>query len=214
MQKALRPRISRFRLPKGGLVRVAVWQVAPRCGFVGRYAFRAGRGTNLLRLPRRIGKHRLHAGTYHFVGASRGDQVLDTRFRVVRTKHRLLVRHGHLADVCLSVQVARAAGFPFVSSGGAPPTPAPRSAPPVKKTQPGFLPPVLHDLNPANASPLVRAFFFALLACAITLLGAASLPERTSDAWVGGTFVTQHRPELTVTGLTLIVAAALLMGLL
>lgn len=217
---AVRPRISRFRLAKSGLVGVSAWELAPRCRFVGRYVFPAGRGVGVLRLPRRIGKHRLGAGTYRFVGSSRGATVLDLRFRLVRRQHGLRVRRHHLTDVCAVATVftatERAAGWPLLSGGGGSPAPVAASRPSAAARshggQPGFLPPVLHALNPANASPLVRAIFFALLGCAIMLLGTASLPERATVAAAGG-FVTQHRPALTIAGFVLLAAAALLLGL-
>jgi hypothetical protein len=212
-----RPRITHFRLAEGGLVRVAAWQLAPHCRFVGLFTLRARRGANLLRLPRRIDGHRLRVGTYHFVGTSRGTPVLDVRFRLVRGKQQLRVRRNHLVDACSAVvpftTTALAAGLPF-AAGGSPPPPAasPSTAGhSIEKSEPGFLPPVLHDLNPANASPLVRAIVFALLGGAIALLAAASLTGRAGAAAAGGVFLARHRMPITLGGFALLVVAALLM---
>jgi hypothetical protein len=206
-------------------VRVGAWQLAPRCRFLGRFVLRAGRGTNLLVVPRRIGTHRLRAGTYHFVGLSHGTQVLDVSFRLVRRKQHLRLRRHHLVDVCTAATALEAtaqtfgAGLPFAIGG--PPSALPASTPTavgpttthVVHRHAPFLPPLLRDLNPADASPFVRAVFFALLGCAILFLAAATLPEQAAAA-AGGPFVTRHRAHITMGGLALLAAAAFLLGFL
>ncbi len=213
----LRPRIARFRLAHAGRVRVTVWQLAPRCRFVGRFVLRADRGANVLRLPRRISKHRLGVGTYRFVGVSRGTKVLDTRFGLLRAKERLLIRrHGLVVDACAAAAIFGGSAQGPVEPFASPvqprllPPPRPTSAPANRNFVPSFLPPVLRALNPATASPLVRAILFALLGCAIALLAAATLPERVVAAAPGSPFVARHRATVTLGGFTLLVAAALL----
>lgn len=186
--------MKRFRLTHARILRVAVWQQAPRCLLLGRYVVRADRGANVLRLPRRVGKHAVVAGTYRFVATSRGATVLDVRVRVVRTKRALLVRRTDLVDRCPAPATMTAAVTPFA----APATPPP--APPAHATPKGhgnpFLPPVIRNLNPAK-SALARAILFALLGCAIALFTAASV-------------VSKKRAAITVTGVVLLVAAAFL----
>ena len=220
-----RPKIARFHVAHPGHVRIAVWQLAPRCRFVGHFGLHVGSGSNLLRLPRRIGGHRLGVGTYRFVGMSRGRKVLDARFGLVRTKEqRLRVRrHDLVVDACAAGAIfgpgtQGTVGLftvPGVTPPGQPrplPQPEPTKSPSASRDfVPAFLPPVLHALNPANASPLARAIFFALLGCAIALLAAGSLPGRAMAAAPGIAFVTRHRMTVTLGGFALLVAAAVLM---
>jgi hypothetical protein len=198
-----------------------VWELAPHCRFLGSYGLQADRGGNLLRLPRRIGKHRLRLGSYHLVAASHGATVLDVHFRVFREKKRLRVQRHGLGDACLASALFpksfQAFGLPVLGAGP-PPTvqatpPGEAPTPSIEKIAP-FLPPVLGALNPASASPLARAIFFALLACAIALLATASLPERLAPAGAAGLFVTRHRVTITIGGFALFFTAVLLMRLL
>lgn len=193
-------------------MRVIAWQQAPRCRFVGHYFVRAGRGSNVLRFPRRIGKHTVQAGTYHVLGVSGDAEVLDVRVRLVRVKKRLLVRHDGLADVCVATTSFVSNTGPTVGAPSPLAThpPAEAGPPSVRSSTPrSFLPPVIRDLNPANASPLVRAILFALLAGAIAILATSSLPERAIAAVPGGTLVSRHRAAVTLGGLALLAAAAL-----
>ena len=205
-----RPTIVRFRLVRGGVVRVSAWQLAPRCSFVGHYRVGFVRGPNALRLPRRIGLHRLDAGTYHFVGVSRGIQVLNVRIRLFRANKRVRIAHDDLADVCPALTTLSAT-VPPTAGPRSPAAPAHRraAAPSARPSASPFLPPLIRGLNPANASPLVQAIIFGLLGCAIALLAAASLPARVADAATGGIVIARHRAAITLTGFAMILAAAL-----
>ncbi len=204
-----RPTIVRFRLVRAGVVRVSAWQLAPRCSFMGHYRVGVVRGPNALRLPRRIGLHRLVAGTYHFVGVSRGIQVLNVRIRLFRANKRLRVAHDDLADVCPALTTLSATVPPTAG----PPSPAVpdhrAAAPSARPSASPFLPPLIRGLNPANASPLVQAIIFGLLACAIALLATASLPTRVAGAATGGIVIARHRAAITLTGFAMILVAAL-----
>lgn len=198
-------------------MRVSVWELAPRCRFVGSYALRAGRGANTLHVPRRIGRHRLRAGAYHFVGVAAGSKLLDVRFRLLRKKRLFRVQRRNLADVCapttLFGSTAFGAGGPFASGGRTPAPPAsqPATAPPTRHFVPPFLPPVLHALIDSSASPLVQAIFFALLGFAVVLLAAGSFLGGTAATLAGGAFVARHRATITLGGFALLVAAAFVM---
>jgi hypothetical protein len=211
-----RPRIARFRVARGGILRVTVWQQAPHCRLVGSYVLAADRGANLLRLPRRVGKHRLRPGTYRFVAAAHGATVFDVRFRLSRGKKHLRVRRDRLADVCLASMLfpagAQAIGLP-VRGGGSPPASGSSGTGPSLGRAAPFVPPILHELSRASSSPLARAIFFALLAGAIALLAAASLPEGIVPAAAAGAFVARHRAAITVGGFALVLAAAVLLRL-
>jgi hypothetical protein len=205
-----RPTIVRFRLVRAGVVRVSAWQLAPRCSFVGHYRVGFVRGPNALRLPRRIGLHRLDAGTYHFVGVSRGIQVLNVRIRLFRANKRLHIAHDDLADVCPALTTLSAT-VPLTAGPRSPAAPDHRraAAPSPRPSASPFLPPLIRGLNPANASPLVQAIIFGLLGCAIALLAAASLPARVADAATGGIVIARHRAAITLTGFAMFLAAAL-----
>jgi len=159
-------------------VQVVVWQQAPRCRLFGRYLVRAVSGTNVLRLPRRIGDQPVPEGTYRFIATSGGSAVLDVRIRVVQTKVALRIRHDDLADRCATRTAATVAIAPRNAGPSASP-PSAATAPPRGSGHP-FLPPHLSSLNPANGSPLVRAVFFAWLGCVMALLiaGALNLGKR------------------------------------
>jgi hypothetical protein len=191
-------------------VRVVAWQQAPRCRLVGRYSVRARRGADVLRVPRRIGKHRVVAGTYRFLGSSHGIAVLDVRVRLVWRNKHLRVRRDNLADVCRATMLL--ANVEPTTGAVQPRRGAPRPAPARPSTQKSavpFLPPRIRELSPANASPLVRAIFFALLACAIATLAVSSLPDRAMTAVPGGSVVSGHRALTTLGGLALFAAAVL-----
>jgi hypothetical protein len=197
-------------------VRVVVRQEAPACRRVGHYTVRAPRGANVLRVPRRVGEHRLRAGTYRFVGSVRGVEVLDVRLRLTITKKHVRAHRDHLESVCseptpavLSVPPGLSAAAP-ASVAAAKPREGHGTASARESSEP-FLPPVLRRLNPADKSPLVRVLLFALLAGAIALLGAGSLPERRLAGVPVAGVMSRRRPAITVAGVALLVAAALVM---
>lgn len=193
-------------------MRIVVGEEAPVCRPIGRYAVRASRGVNALRVRRRLGGHRLGAGTYRLVGTVRGATVLDVRFRLAFSNGALRVRHDRLADACGPATFA-APAQPTVSSatGAAAGVSAGEKhrAAPSAKSKTSFLPPVLHALDATRAPLAVRAMLFALLAGAIVLLAAGSLPEGiVAGAPVVG-IVSRRRRAVTLAGVALLVAALL-----
>jgi hypothetical protein len=196
-------------------VRVLLQQQAPICRRVASYWVRATGGVNVLRVRRRFGAHgqRLEAGTYRFVGTVGGVEVLDVRVRYAVTHGVLRVRRDHLDDVCSETSSTLSTTQGTSSAAASPALDLPQRsqhhthAPSTTTESSGpFLPPILHALNPANASPLFRAIVFALLAGAILLLTAGTVPERVAVAGI----LSRRRPAVTLAGVGLLVAAALL----
>jgi hypothetical protein len=196
----------RFRLTRDRLLRVAVWQQAPQCRLVGHYVVRAASGTHVLRLPVRVGKRRLLVGTYRFLVTSRGTKVADTRVRVVRVKDRLRIRRDALVDLCPApTRTASAAAVAAGTGAGAAPPP-PAATHPLPAPGRPFLPPAIRNL--ANPSNLLRIVLFVLIGGSIVLLGTASLPNRMIAVGSFGA-VSTRRAVISVTGIALLVAAAL-----
>ena len=199
--------MARFRLARNRLLRVVVWQQAPQCRLVGHYLVRVAPGTHVLRLPERVGKRRVLAGTYRFVVMSRGSTVVDTRVRVVRVDGRLRIRRDDLVDRCPAptprvIALATAAG-----SGGSIAEGLPTATHPTPSAGHPFLPPAIRNLSPTSSSALLRVVLFALIGGSIVLLGAASLPNGTVGAG-GFSVVSTRRAAITMTGIGLLVAAA------
>jgi hypothetical protein len=209
--------VSRFHLARPATVRVTVWEEAPQCRFFGRFTFAAARGTNALRLPRRIAKHALVVGRYRLVGLVHARKVIDERVRVERAKGRLLVRKIHASDGCIPLSeesilstalvprpgVDRGRGGGSTTAAGTrgtfrpPSAPTSASGPQSSKVLPQLSASVRHTLT------------FVLLALAIALLAVSSLPESTVRSGSAAAALAQHRAALTSAGLAMIVAAAL-----
>lgn len=209
--------VSRFHLAQPATVRVTVWQEAPECRFFGRFTFAAARGTNALRLPRKIAKHPLVVGRYRLVGLVHARKVIDERVRVERAKGRLLVRKIHAADGCIPFPeeailstalvprpgVDQAGGGGSASASGSRGTFRPPSAP---TAQSG---PQSSRVLPQLSASVRHTLVFVLLALAIALLAVSSLPASTVRSGSAAAALARHRAALTSAGLAMIVAAAL-----
>lgn len=209
--------VSRFHLSRPATVHVTVWQEAPQCRLFGRFTFQAGRGTNALRLPRRIAQHALVVGRYRLVGLVHARNVIDERVRVVRANGRLRVRKIDAAGGCIPSSEEAILAVPALlrrpgadqRDGGGSSTPASgtrgtsRSAS-APAAQSGPHSKVLPQLSASVRHTLI----FVLLAIAIALLAVSALPESTVRSHPAAALA-QHRAALTSAGLAMIVAAAL-----
>ena len=194
-----------------------MWQEAPRCRLFGRFALRGAPGPNALRLPRRIGGHRLVAGTYRLIGRVARRDVLDLRVRVQRVNGRLHVRKTHVAGGCIAgtealsvfatpALLAGNGGNGFVRSAtpsASRPTSGTRGA--SRTSGQAFRPPGLSRLPAAVRHTLL----FVLLALAIALLTASSIPESALRGTPAAVALARHRAALTSAGLAMLLAAAL-----
>jgi hypothetical protein len=73
-----------FRLAAGGVVELAVQQVAPTCRYAGTLHVHGHAGTNRVRVHARVGKHALRPGTYRInARGPRGRSVLSITILVV-----------------------------------------------------------------------------------------------------------------------------------
>jgi hypothetical protein len=210
--------VSRFHLARPATVRVTVWQEAPQCRFFGRFRFAAARGTNELRLPRRIAKHAFVVGRYRLVGLVHGRNVFDESVRVERANGRLRVRKIHAADGCVPsseeaiLSTAALLPVPSLDDGdgsGSASRSGTRGA-----SRSASAPTAQAGPQPSKALPRLSAsvqhtLVFVLLALAIALLTISSLPESTVRSGPAAAALARHRAALTSAGLAMIVAAAL-----
>ena len=210
--------VSRFQLARPATVHVTVWQEAPRCRFFGRFRLTAGRGTNELRLPRRIATHPFVVGRYRLVGLVHGRNVFDQRVRVERANGRLRVRKIHAADGCIPLTeeaiLSTAALLPVPSlghgrSGGSAPTSGTRGASKTASAPTAQSGPQGSEVLPQLSASVRHTLIFVLLALAIALLTISSLPESTVRSGPAAGALARHRAALTSAGLAMIVAAAL-----
>lgn len=217
-----RPTVIRFRLAKPAHVHVTVWQEAPRCRRIGRYTYVGGRGRNVLRLPRRVGKTQLTTGTYRLVGVAVHREILDVRVRVVRKGRTLQVRHDRLEDACMQTVEATgllgtavfggnagvfSAGSETGGVQGANATRSRGSGGAVSAGRPNALPFSPKTLLGAK-SATARTLLFVLLGLAVALLAAGSVPASGAGATPVAA-IARHRAAVTSAGFAMIVAAVL-----
>lgn len=211
-----RSTVARFRLARAAVVRMAVWELAPACRFVGRYTVHAHRGANVLPLRRRVGEP-LRPGVYHFVGRTSARRVVDVRVRLVAQGKRALlrVRRTGLTSVCGTLPtslVGAALPAPPLSSTSTSSSAARHGSAPAQTpqgTKSAATPTTVHpgrSLAGAGADA-ARLVLIGLLAIAVVLLGVGSAPERFG----GAVALRRARPLVTIGGVVVLIAAVLLL---
>jgi hypothetical protein len=202
--------VVRFRVPHAIRVRVLVRQVAPVCRRLGVYTVAAKRGTNMVRLPKRIGKHRLGAGTYLLTAKSHGKPLFKARARLVRGRTLVLHRGGKVAT-CEGAGSAE----PVVLRTSAPASElhgvkgrvasgtirTPRPEPPGASSQ---MSPLVRAISLDYAPNPLRPFLLVLLGAAIALLAVGALPQSVLPARAGTAFVAEQRGWIVAAGIWLI----------
>jgi hypothetical protein len=106
--------VARFRVAHASRVRIFVREVSPLCRRIGAYTVAAKRGTNAVRLPKRIGKHRLGAGTYVLTGKKAGKRLFRARARIIRGR-TLVLRRGGGTETCGGARTTVAVALPTVA---------------------------------------------------------------------------------------------------
>jgi hypothetical protein len=167
-----------FVLPHGARVVFVVKQLAPVCRIAARFAVNAHAGRNRIRFPGRRSKLRLDPGTYRITARTRAGQVIQ-RVTIVVVKGGAPTRGqiiaARVANVCVLSAASGSTGASNTTSYQRALTPGPPSARgqgEVAKTHPRSC----RGSTVATARA-VQPLLVALLALAIFLLTAASLPR-------------------------------------
>jgi hypothetical protein len=205
--------VVRFRVLRALRVRILVREVAPLCRRIGVYSLVAKRGTNMVRLPKRIGKHRLGAGTYLLTGKSHGKRLFKARASIVRGRTLVLHRGGKV-DTCegarTSAVVLRTAA-PVTELHGV----KGRVASGTNRLRRPELPgtssqrsPLVRAISLDYAPDPLRPLLLALLAAAIALLAVAAMPQKVLPAGAATAFVAEQRGWIVAAGIWLIAIVA------
>jgi hypothetical protein len=205
-----------FVLPRRQRVIFTVTQVAPLCRAVGRFSVAGHAGLNRVRFAGRVHRRLLPAGTYRIL-------VRTASGRVLRQVTLVVVAGG--APSRAELQAARAANVCPVSAGpasatslsGLAPWPPPAAAIQQPSVQTGGVATpspnvhsgVLGSTAEKAAQVIRRPYLIVLLALAIVLLGAASVPDVVVPDPKVGHLLSRHRLELASLGTAILVGVAI-----
>jgi hypothetical protein len=193
--------VTTFRVVRAGPLRVRILELAPVCKHLRGFTFGAHRGSNTLRLPKRI----TTIGTYLLTGHRGEHTVFMFRARLVRGRH---VKLGGGANVCMA-QPTETANVTYVVPVASGASGAPQALEPPRQQVSAAK--AIGD-SPRNWSPLFRAvtlrdgptpLVYLLLALAAVSFTAAALPPSV----VGGQ-VAARRSQLAAAGIWLLALAA------
>ncbi len=187
-------------------------QVAPVCRRIGAYVLSAKRGINAVRLPKRIGKHRLGAGTYFLTGKSRGAKLFQARARIVRGR-TLVLHRGGAVDMCEGATATAPASFVVAASEHGVKSRVAFGAPPRRQRPepPGPFwrrSPLVRAISLGYAPDPLRPLLLAVLALAIALLSIAAVPQRMLPAGPAAEFVAERRGYIVAIGIWLLAIVA------
>jgi hypothetical protein len=197
--------VKRFRLAHATRVRVTVREIYPVCKKLRGFVFVGRKGSNALRLPKRLVKK---VGTYELVGHAHGHKLFSVRARVLRGRH-LLINKGH-ANACVSIHVEAAALLtpvttPTQEQHGVASAHERRSALPQGGSHaPRDTNPVVGVITLRDAAASIRPLLFILLAMSICLLTTAALPQALLPAGPIAAVVSQRRIYLAAAGIWLL----------
>ena len=198
-----------------------VRQLSPLCRKLGTFTYAAKRGTNAVRLPKRIGKHAIGAGTYAVVGRTKAGRRL---FAVVTRldRHLKLLRARRLSSAATCTQTETLSVSTSLSSLASV-TPPTASAGDASASGAPFKPPAIASSSPKHhtSSPIVRAveltgapeplrpLLFALLAVSIGLLAVAAAPQTVLPAGPAAAVIARRRGWIAAAGIWLLAIVAL-----
>ncbi len=200
---------------------VLVRELAPLCRKLGTFTYAAKAGANAVRLPKRIGKHQVGAGTYAVVGRTKAGRRLFSVVTRLNRRHTLLhARRLSSAATCTQTEsVSVSTSLSSLGGGGATSTPpnASASGAPFKPPAAASAPPAKHHAS----SPIVRAveltgapeplrpLLFALLAISIGLLAVAAVPQTVLPAGPAAAVIARRRGWIAAAGIWLLAVVAL-----
>jgi hypothetical protein len=185
-----------------------VLELAPRCRRLRGFVFAAGRGSNTLRLPKRIKT----LGTYLLTGHRAGRTVFSFRARLLPGRHVKLGGGENTCIASIETAVDTIHVLPKRAQKQQIFTPPPR--------QRATAAPKAIGRSPRNSSPLVRAvtlndapaalrpLLLVLLALSIVLLGAAALPQRALPAGPVAAVIATKRAYIAAAGIWLLALVA------
>lgn len=214
-----RPVVAQFRVKRTVRVHVRVRELSPLCRRLGTFTYAAKAGANAVRLPKRIGSHRIGAGTYSIVGRTKaGRKLFAVVTQLDRRRTRLHARRLASAPECPhteSVSISSTLHAPGLIPPSTPPGASASGAP--------FKPPAIASSAPKHhsSSPLVRAveltgapqplrpLLFALLAISIGLLAVAAVPQTVLPAGPAAAVIARRRGWIAAAGIWLLAVVAL-----
>jgi hypothetical protein len=197
--------VKRFRLAHAARIHVTVHEIYPVCKKLRGFVFAGRKGSNALRLPKRLGKK---LGTYELVGRAHGHKLFSVRARVLRGRH-LLINKGH-ENACVSIHVEAAALLTPVT------TPAQEQHGVLSAHERRSALPLGIGRTPRDASPLIlaitlrdapasiRPLLLVLLAMSICLLGTAAIPQSILPAGPIASVLAERRIYLAAAGIWLL----------
>ena len=203
-----------FLLPRAARVVFVVKQLSPVCKIAGHFAVNGHAGRNRVRFPGRGSKLRLDPGTYRITARTRAGQVVQRVTIVVvegGTPTRDQIVAARAANVCTPASgLAAASG----STGASNTSNLPSSAQDVQGAgQPSASGPSEAVLASSveRAARAARPVVIALLALAILLLAAASLPRPALLDSRATETLTRHRTEIAALGTATFVAVVIVL---
>jgi len=192
---------------KAGRLFVRILELAPQCRPRGGFVFKAQRGKNTLRLPKRI----TTVGTYLLTGHRGEHKVFSFRARLLPGRH---VKLGGGNNLCITQLAAAVDTIHVLPQPTSHEIFKPPSQPPVSAA------PKAIGSSPRNRSPLIRAvtlhdapapmrpLLFALLALSIGLLAVAAVPQRLLPAGHVAAVIATRRAYLAAAGIWLFAVVA------
>ncbi|HEY7148310.1 MAG TPA: hypothetical protein VH420_02590, partial [Gaiellaceae bacterium] len=153
----------------------------------------------------RVGRHSLRPGTYRLIARAvpGGRKVVDTRLVVVRRANRDAIEAARGADTCApaaSSSDTAAAGSTGTGTSAKPGTPAAANAAKPKPSRHRGVLGARFARKAAEAASRVPVWLYLLLALAIGLLAAASLPLRAAPGNRTASVLARHRGALAIAG--------------
>jgi hypothetical protein len=209
-RRELRPVVARFHVAQPGRIRVRILELAPLCRSRGDFVFKAQRGKNTLRLPKRI----TTLGTYLLTGHRGEHEVFMFRARLLAGRH---VKLGGGENVCLAhIDAALASLHVLPASKHQIFKPPPQlqsrtrvsAAPKAIAGSPRNTSPLVRAVTLHDAPPPLRPLLLALLAMSIGLLAVAALPQRLLPAGPAAALIARRRVYIAAAGIWLFALVA------
>jgi hypothetical protein len=181
-----------------------VREIFPICKTLRSFVFLGRKGSNALRLPKRIVSK---VGTYELVAHAHGHKLFSVRARVLRGRHLLLNKGS--ANACTSVRIEAAAltSAPITTQPhqGVASAQERRSALPQSLIRPpSSTSSLARVITLRDAPAAIRPLLFILLALSICLLGTAAMPQTMLPAGPVAGVLAQRRIYLATAGIGLL----------
>jgi hypothetical protein len=177
-------------------------------------------GANVVRLPKRIGKHRVGEGTYSVVGKTKaGRRLFAVVTRLDRSRTLLHARRLSSAATCTQTETVSISntlssltgGGTLTPPGGASAAGAPFKPPAISSSAPDHQAssPIVRAVELTGAPEPLRPLLFALLVISIGLLAVAAVPQTALPAGPAAAVIARRRGWIAAAGVWLLAIVAL-----